>query len=262
MALPDGIHNYLEEVRRRRRLVHLFGDSAMFVAASATALLLVVLMSGWLDRWRVSLRMGGAALLGVALLAFIVRLIVRLRRLRDPGHLAELVGAARPKLRSDLLSTVELSLQEGPTRFSAQLLGALASSTENALRRAAPATLVPARQMRPGAVALAATLIAWAAAATLAPSFLGKAAAGLFRVAGAAPDRVAAQPLLGDIVLRYVYPPHIGRIPRVVESSTGHISAPAGTRVELRTTALAPLRTATLVLERAATRDGDGDTGG
>ncbi|MCC6748645.1 MAG: DUF4175 family protein [Deltaproteobacteria bacterium] len=241
---------YLAEIRRRSRWLHALRGAAVY-CASLAGLALLLLGAAAVARLDGALQLLGLGLPLVGLVALAVHLVVVFRRLRDAKHLAELVGERVPALRSDLVSSVELidEARRGPVRFSTAMLGALSQQTAERLGKVDPRRVVASTGLRRAAMGLAAAAVAWAGALALAPEALREAAARLLRFELRAPEKVAEEPLVGDLRVTYYYPPHTGRPPRRVESSTGHLSGPPGTRALIQTTAMVPLTDGALVFE-------------
>lgn len=260
------ISRYLRLVRRRRAVVAVVRDCGLCLGGAALALLAIMLVAPLLQRWML-LRVLAIVIAAGSATALAVHQLASLRRLTR-SRLARLIGRNHPALRSDLLSTVELEAEiaadrpsgsapgrqarpaapSGP-RFSPALMAALTRDTARRLAAVDLAGVVPAEQLRPAALLLAVAAVAWASAAAFGPEHLARAASGML----ARPTAVqpSSDPLVGDIDLSYRYPPHMQREPRRVQSSTGHITAPLGTRVRLRATPLKPTRQAFVVVTAA-----------
>jgi len=159
---------------------------------------------------------------------------------------ARLVGRRVDEVSSDLLSVVQLRREAaGPAPlFSAAMLTALTERTARRLHEVRPADIVSGRELRRPAwiglgAALAVGTAAWLAKPTLAI------------VAGIAepPAEIVAEPLLGDLTVRYAYPEHTGRAPRTVQGSDGTLLGPRGTEVRVGGASARPLREAELLLD-------------
>lgn len=254
----SAIQSYLAELRWRRRLVHLVRDTGIFIALGALCMLGVLLASS-LFASATPARLLSLTLLLLGVFGFGIHLVRALRRLSRATYLAWSVEQANPELRGDLLSTVELSLEPGPrrSRCSRAMVSALASHTWARLEGVPPATLVPPVLLRPAAALLALATIGWGAAALLMPDRVRQGGARLFSAGAAHPVEVSATTITGDLTLRYRFPAYMRRPVREVESTTGHVTAPRGTTIQLLTTPLLPYSRATLVLQlqgRAARR--------
>ena len=244
-----AIHGYLSAFRWRKALVHLVRDTGLFLAAGAMVLLLTLALAS-LSRATNEIRMLLLSALLLALLGFGLHLVRAMRRLTKVHHLARLIDSMCPELQGDLLSSVELSQDQSgaAARYSPPMMLALAGHTWQRLQARPVSALVPPSLLLPAAMLLAVTTLGWATAATLTPELLLQGGARLFSTAAVVPTEAASEPLVGDLSLRYRYPAHMGRQDKLVESSTGHVTAPKGTMVTLSTTPLVPSRRVTLVL--------------
>jgi hypothetical protein len=235
------ISRYLAEVRRRLNIVHVVRDGGLFLAGIALLLLGLLLAAASVE-YLALIRLVGLALAVVGCSGFALHIFLGLRRLAQETAVARFVGRQRPRLLSDLLSTVELGRDTnlGRARFSAALFEALAWQTWSDLTRRPPTSTVSPARLRPAAVLVAITAVLWAAAATSMAGTLRRGSAKLFAL-GDEQGQIAPEPTVGDIKLTYHYPTHMGRPERVVSSSTGHITAPRGTVIRLQTSALIPV---------------------
>jgi DNA-binding ferritin-like protein len=74
------------------------------------------------------------------------------------------------------------------------------------------------------------------------------------RIAGSEPPEVGERALIGDIVLRYVYPDYTGLAPLEIPNSDGTVHAPPGTRVTITARTAIPFEAAAIqVYERPPT---------
>lgn len=244
------IRKRLGHLGQRRWHLHLLRDTGLFVAAATLMLLLLLLALGSQERAGLlrSLLLG---LVGGGGVLFWVHLARLRRRLRNPHALARWVGERSPALRGDLLSTLELAeeAQRFPARFSPALYDALAQQTYRDLSSCSTLRLVPTAMLRPAAILLALTALVWTTAATVGSEQLGRAARGILAPQPAA-TATTQEPLIGDLRLTYRYPSYLRRAQRIVDSSTGQITAPRGTWLKLEANALGPYRRLELVLER------------
>jgi hypothetical protein len=260
------ILGYLHEVRHRLRLLHVVRDGMLFLSVLAGLLLLLLLGAASLD-YVGTIRIAGALLLVGCATLFALHLGFRLRRLGRPVALARHVGEQRRRLLSDLVSTVELGeelrlpaapswargpqLRDGGSSrvvFSQPLFEALAARTWRELERERPAAFAPARRLRGVAAVVAAAAVLWAAAVTSLGGPVGDGARKLFLAAQREEGRLAPTPLVADLKLVYHYPAHMGRPPKAVASSTGHLTAPRGTLARISAVPLAPAAVAAMVV--------------
>ena len=252
MNPTEDIHRYLEALAHRAVLVTLLRGGGVAVAAVASGLLCLLLLTPSLPMAGMP-RLFPLGLLGVVLLVAGTLLLQGLLRLRRPDHLARLVGRRRPALLSDLLSTVELASSPADPRapYSPAIFAALAARTARRLNATPPATHAPLAAIRPAAVLLSVACLSWAFTATVAPQRLALGAGLLLNpMSTAQRQREATEPLLGDLSLTYRFPAYTGLPVRHVSSSTGQISAPRGTRISFETNALVPITGASLLLKR------------
>jgi hypothetical protein len=253
------IHAYLFQVRRRLHLLYLVQDGGCFLAGLSLLLLVLLLVASGLA-YPLMVRATAVGLLLIGALLFAGHVWIRFRRLAADRAVARQIGALRPALRSDLLSTVELGLEldRGEARFSGELYRALARQTWGRLSEQPARGMVPAARLRSTAVLLCATVLAWALTATTAGEVVKRGAARLFSQSEVDEGRTATGPVVGDLRLTYHYPKHTARPPRVVQSATGDIVAPKGTLVEVAATALIKVARASLRVStrgQAPTRD-------
>jgi hypothetical protein len=162
---------------------------------------------------------------------------------------ARTVGRDEPALRSDLVSSVELSRERSDVqatgRFSLALLDAHVARTAERARSVNLARVVPDRFARAGALAFLAVALLSGVALLAAP--VAKGYGRLFASAAEAPAPV--DPITGDVELTYVYPAYMKREPRTVSGTGGEIRAPKGTEVKLRTRADRKVEAAEIAVE-------------
>jgi hypothetical protein len=170
-------------------------------------------------------------------------------RLRSDDAVALRVETAFPDLGSRFISAVQLAreipgLAERP-RFSASLARAL---IDDARQRAASLDLSALAPRGRWAKACGAVLVVGSGIAivgALAPERLERALTNL--AGGDSPAAGVALPeggpsLIADLTLRYHYPEYTGLAPRVVEGSSGEITAVKGTVVQIAARAMVPIR--------------------
>ncbi len=247
----SAIQSYLGELRWRRRLVHLVRDTGVFIAVGAMCLLGVLLLSSALAS-AAAARVLALTLLLLGAFGFGLHLVRALRRLSRLTYLAWSVERANPELHGDLLSTVELSFGsgEGRARCSREMIAALASHTWDRLQVTPPSTLVRPALLRPAAALLALATLGWGAAALVAPERVRLGGARLFTAGPTHPVEVSNTTLTSDLTLRYRFPAYMRRQVREVQSTTGHVTAPRGTTIQLVTTPVRAYHKAVLVLEQ------------
>lgn len=196
------------------------------------------------------------ALGGVSLwLGFALPLIGRWAAAGDPVRQAAAVERLVPELRSRLLTALERApeVESGKARFSVALLARAVASARALTVEVEPAQVHPTRQLRrPGGLALVAALAALLASVAL-PIGPGAALAALWtgntataRLESAEPAPADERALVGDIVLRYVFPDYTGQAPLEIPNSDGTIHAPPGTEVTISARTAEPFEAAAL----------------
>jgi hypothetical protein len=168
------------------------------------------------------------------------RFLWPLWRERSDEAVARMVGAQRPSLKSDLLSTVELrrELEAGTAHFSTALAVSLAREVAAMLGRIRPEALLPSRSLRLPALSCCVLLAvggvaSWRIGGTLRVGF-GR----LLSTPPPAPAESAEAPIIAEVAVRYEYPAYTGRQPRTVAASSGDLLAPRGTQVTLNARAI------------------------
>jgi hypothetical protein len=182
------------------------------------------------------------------------------QRTQGDVEVARLVGSAAPTIASDLLSSVELERELGQApepgrdpRFSAELTLAHAESTATRLHALRPAALFPDAAVRQAARRLAGVCAVHALVLVLWPSTLASGWRRLWHYGGRSAAPLAAvpvpEPLVGDLGITLVYPKYTGRAPFTVPASSGDVTAPRGTQVQIEARALKPAVRAAMVVE-------------
>lgn len=171
----------------------------------------------------------------------------------DPLAQARTVEGLDASLRGRLITAVERV--DGPRGAeSPELVALVARRAAAAVERLAVDTVHPARRVTrlAGSVAVVWFLVG------LSTAFVPGGARGLLhwwtagsRAEAAVADRIAASPehfaRVGDLVLRYTYPAYTGLDPREIPNSTGDVSGPPGTVVEVTARTGDPVQAAGLV---------------
>jgi len=258
----------------RTRLCRHDRDRALFWAGAALSTLALILP---LLSWTlVGPRATAVALLGsggliaalIVVGAIVLGVVVPMRRWRSDAAVARHVGRREPAIASDLLSAVELQEALAPTveadaararhgAPSAALVDALVAAVAARVREHDPISLVPARPLRQAAFACAGALALHAGVAVAAPYVIADGWRHLFEPPAAPFGGAAltARPLVGDLRVTLVAPTYTRRPPAVLPSSSGEFRAMPGTIVTLETRPLAPVTSATVLVEH----DGAGD---
>jgi hypothetical protein len=253
MSVAYGeITRVLDGARRRRVRIVVLAALAFGVAAALLALLLgasALALGARAGVRAAALAAGLTALAGA--LAWAVRDL--LVTTWSEVAAARSVSRGEPALRSDLVSSVELTRErpeiQATGRYSVELLDAHVERTASRARALDLARAVPDRWARRGGLALLAVgvlhgILFLAGGASFAKAY-GRILAGERRGAGAA----TADPITGDIELTYHYPAYMRREPRTVSGTGGEIRAPKGTEVVLRTRADRDVKAAELAIQ-------------
>jgi len=239
MSVPYGeIARVLGGARRRQVWVVLlgalgFGAAAalLFLLAGASALALGA------RPWARALSLAATVLALTAAAALALRALLRTAWSDEAA--ARTVSGGEPALRSDLVSSVELSRERGDIqatgRFSIALVDAHLARTAERARGIDLAHVVPARLARAGLLALLAVAVVNVVALLASDGALSRGYARL--LASAPPPASAVDPITGDIELTFRYPAYMKREARTLSGTGGEIRAPKGTEVELRTRA-------------------------
>ncbi|MBN1337283.1 MAG: hypothetical protein JXB39_15095 [Deltaproteobacteria bacterium] len=174
------------------------------------------------------------------LLAVSIPAARRWRPAGDPVRQARRVEAQRPRLRGRLVTVAERLEGARPGESEALLARATTLAAGDVAGLDARHVHVAPPLGLPGLAAILAVggLVACTVLAPIPPL---RALAWIFGPAGAV-EGIASDPLagpedealVGDIDLRYLYPPYTGRDPLEVFNSTGDVHAPPGTTVEIR----------------------------
>jgi hypothetical protein len=250
------IARVLDGARRRQGRIVLGTAVGAGLAGALAALLLGALLLGkglgppGGVRWAV---LALAALAVVA--AFAWAAVEVMRRASTHVAVAKSVGDRAPRLKSDLLSSVELEEERAEPgaagRYSAALVEAHAAHTAGRARGLDLAAAVPSLPFRRATVVLGLAAAANLAALAVAPAVVKAGWNSLLGAAGAAPVR-RTEPITGDIELTYVYPAYMRRAPKTLSGTGGEISAPKGTEVQLATRADRKVESAEIAIEGAA----------
>ncbi|MBK8479901.1 MAG: DUF4175 family protein [Proteobacteria bacterium] len=224
----SDIDHFVARLRRRVRRAETAALLALFAAAAALAALPLLAATSLANDARgprlVALLSAAGWLLSLVWCWWRVR-----RRWRDPTRLVALLGPEHAALRSDLLSTIQLSVA-GPASGSPALVAALLRQTWAALRQLPAGALARPQRWQQAAVLGGLAVVTWATALAWQPGYWATAAHQLVDAVRAVP-RLARQPVVGGVVLEYRYPTYMRRESVRVPDTTGDITAPPGTRV-------------------------------
>ena len=242
---------------RARSLAAVRGMAGAVVGACAGALLASGLASVGAPA-QLAAGIGATALVGLAGWGLLAQALPDWRRRGDLLHQARVVEALRPELEQRLTTVVGRGMSAaGPAGASPALLSRAARRAEAVLRPLSGHQVYPLGALRPAAVAAVAAVLLTLLAAWLMPVGPVEALAmGVRPATEAAVGRASVDPnvraVVGDIVLRYVFPPHTGNPPVEVRNSDGTIHAPLGTTVEIRARTLDRYDAAVLELDGAS----------
>lgn len=244
---PGGHEQLIRAVRFRQRR-QLWLQGALYGAAAALALALAAGFLGSahpnLARW---LLIAGPIAWAVTTAAFGV--LMALARVGDDLRTARLVGQRVPELSHDVLAAVELRRElDGEVPFSKELARAFLLRLDERIATLDTARVVDTRRTRLAAGALA--VVALVAVVLLAgwPEAWRRGVSAAFAARTEAAAPAARDPITGDVELTYRYPAYTGLAPRTVPGTSGEISAPAGTEVEINTRADRDVSRAELVV--------------
>lgn len=163
------------------------------------------------------------------------------------------IEALRPELGGRLHAALRYAdaPQDAASPMLIELLARRVSEGMHGLRPADAHPMGPAAAQLAGAsVAVVAALALLLGASPRWGYWFGEPAVDTVAVALASEQATIAR--VGDISLRYVYPPYTGLEDRVVPNSTGDVEAPVGTVVYLQVRTSSPVNTAALVVGELA----------
>jgi hypothetical protein len=246
--------------RARSRLSRHFALEASGVALLFAALLLVVSIAiGSAYAVPTAARVLLAALAVAGVCALIVWRGVRpALRFRRDDALALHLERAFPMLRTRLISAVQLrrdldALAAEPSpRLSPTLIRALVRDASAAAGEVDLRAALPKRTWDRNAMLVLVIGLGIVGFVAFAPERAARAfanlAGGVEVAAGSTADE--GPPLIGDLTLRYAYPEYTGYAPRVVEGTSGAISAVKGTVVQVTARAAIDVRAAEIRMGR------------
>jgi hypothetical protein len=255
------IARVIERARDRQRRI-LSGSAALRALAKALACLFGgafgVALGAGIGFARIATLLG--VLAAVAIEAW--RALRALRETGDPARVARAVAEGNDRLRSALVSAVELERDRGEIetsgRFSLALVDGHVARSASALAAVDLEAALPGLPVRRAAQALGAavgvTLLALAIGSAPFRTAYRRVLAG-----DAAAARLSLDPITGDVELTLRYPAYLGRPPKTVSGTGGEVRAPKGTEVALRARADRPVKRAELQVESGAgERPGEG----
>ncbi|MFL5322132.1 MAG: DUF4175 family protein [Myxococcaceae bacterium] len=219
------------------------------VSAMAITLLLAGLLGSWSPSTGLTL-LYVAPLLGAGTILFFGLFLGPLS-VGDDARTARLIRSRMPQLGADVLSAVELRATPDDPGVSRALIDAHIARTDARVGEVDPRTIVDGRRTRRlGSSAMSIAL----GCALVVVAFKGhwwKGVQSALKPRAAGPSNVVAEPITGDVELTLNYPAYTGFAQRVLPGTNGDVSAPAGTRVQLKTRADRKVGRAELVLEGA-----------
>ncbi|MDP2274140.1 MAG: DUF4175 domain-containing protein [Archangium sp.] len=217
----------------------------------AVVTFLVLLVAGaWVGssapRAGLALIIGGAVAAVTVLVLF--GIVLPRRRVGDNERTARMLAAQLPELNLDLLAAVELSKALGTREdFSPDLARAFLRDVDAKASRLSVDKLIDQKPTQRAAMTLVATVFVLLALLFVKGATL-RAGLAMALMPAEAAEPLRRQPITGDVELTYRYPVHTGLDVRTIPSSTGDISAPAGTEVTVKTRADRDIEGAALVL--------------
>lgn len=255
------LHGLLARLGARER--RLLAGRAVLQALSVALVCLVVaaaLLSTGATRALVVGLVGGLGGL-LTWVAFGWPLLRRWRPAGDPRRQARLLEQHETALRSRLITAIELGASAAPTGSSPLL--ARAAERAAKLAAAVPAARVhPARPVRLAGASSGLAMVLALVAGLWLPVGPLDAVAALWSgsTAAARLDEAELPPaddraLVGDIVLRYVYPDYTGLGPVEIPNSDGTIHAPPGTVVTISARTAEPFEAAAIQVGEAPPED-------
>jgi hypothetical protein len=240
--------------RRRLRIVALaalaFGAAALLLALFLGACALALGARSGVRPVAVA----GALTAALAAVGWAIRDLVRTAWGEEAT--ARSVARGSPALRSDLLSSVQLT-RERPQiaatgRYSLALVDAHVETTAAQARTLDLARAIPDRWARYGGLALLGVAVLHGVALLWGGGAFVKAYGRILSPEGRGAAAAAADPITGDIELTYHYPAYMRREPKTLSGTGGEIRAPKGTEVVLRTRADRDVKAAEIAIEYSA----------
>jgi Domain of unknown function (DUF4175) len=188
----------------------------------------------------------GAVLALVTMIFFAV--VLPRRRVGDEARTARMLAEQLPELNLDLLAAVELSKALGTREdFSPELARAFLRDVDARAAKLSVDKLIDQKPTQRAAMGLVATVFVVLALLVVKGATLRAGLANAL-IPAEAGEPMRRQPITGDVELTYRYPVHTGLETRSVPSSTGDVSAPAGTEVTLKTRADRDVEGAVLIM--------------
>jgi transglutaminase-like putative cysteine protease len=255
------IGRVLDGARRRQVQVVLlaalaFGAAAALLALFAGAAALALGARAWV---RAAALLGGAA--GAAgAVGWAIRALLRTAWSEEAA--ARTIACDEPALRSDLVSSVELSRERASIlatgRYSVALVDGHVERTAARASALDLARAIPDRLARLGGLALLGVAVLHGVTFLLGGGAFARAYGRMLAgdPRGAAAD--VLDPITGDVELTYAYPAYMRREPRTLSGTGGEIRAPRGTEVALRTRADRDVKAAEIAVDLDAAAGPDG----
>ena len=232
------IRRFVDALTRRERLLLVV---QVLVQVSLVLALVLVLMGMSVGRWDRSVAAAVVVFVGGIGLWFAAAwpLLRRWQAAGDRLRQARAVEAIEPGLGGRLVTSVERV--DRPLRGESEAMVALvARRAAAAVEGVSPARIHPHRRVLRGVVLAVLVWLALPVASLLLPGGPGAVvrwwtagSAAMAALAEADDLALEAEARVGDLLLRYRYPDYTGLEPKVVPNSTGDVSAPPGTLVEV-----------------------------
>ncbi|HLL55099.1 MAG TPA: DUF4175 family protein [Myxococcaceae bacterium] len=231
---PRAHHRLLAQVRAlQRRQLWLQG-----ILYGAAAFAVLALAAGFAAQLSVSL---GRVLMFLAPIAFAglaagFGLYLSRKQVGDELRTARLVGSRLPHVSLDLVSALEIEreLARKP-EFSTELAEAFLSHASGRSKKIDPRQVVPSRPLQLARRVMAGVGLVVVVVLAVWSRPWGRGISAVFTPEAVAAVSAHREPITGDIELTYRYPAYTGLAPRTVPGTSGEITAPAGTEVQLKT---------------------------
>ncbi len=248
-----SIESVIKRVDRKRKALFFLRSClvglAALLAAFGVAVLIIPALTGW---WEIALRVLLLAAMATALIYVLLRPLLKRENME---RVARVIEKANPGLNNALINSVQLVRAQGVEgsagAFSRILLTKHLENTRASLDTLDLKSAASASHLKTPALFAAGIAVALGVILLVMPARTSQAFNSLFLSAWDAPDEKTPEETLplttGDFTLKYNFPQY-SRIPsQTVNNSNGDIAALKGTQVIVKTRALEPLKSASLV---------------
>lgn len=232
----SGHQGLLRKIRSHQRR-NLWLRATLFGLSAFCALLLAACFTAL---WSPPL---GRALALLAPLAFLsavlgLGLFPSIAKVGNDERAARLAGMRLPELALDLLGAVELRRAlSGQPQFSPELARAFLAQVDLRSEGADARRVIDSRRTRAALLSLGLCVLLCALSLVAWPGAWLRGARLVFHSPELPSPASPREPITGEVELSYRYPAYTGLSPRTVPGTSGEISAPAGTEVQLKTRA-------------------------